>query len=199
MYTNILAFFALIALVLKLIKVERFWLIIDVYFYLFAEFGVLIYSFYYLIKNPFVKKCMLVITPLFIGLTIRFFIKGNQSYPFIMEFFIFMVILLYYFYEKLRFVTSYPLLKSISFWISIGLFVYFTGNFFYLLFVGTSKDPVIIKNLLIIATLVNIVKDIILSLAWLAREPNATENTELYLSDDLHLDDIPLTHQTNNQ
>ncbi len=197
-YSLVLGLFALIALILKLIQVERFWVIINVYFYLFAEFGILLYFFYQIIKSKFFKKILLSLIPIFTSLTILFYLKGLETYPFILEFFIFMIILLYYFYEKLRFVTSYPLLKSISFWLNIGLFIYFTGNFFYLLFVGTSKDPGVIKKLLITATLVNVVKDIILSLAWLAREPNPTENTELRLPDDLHLDDIPLTNQTNN-
>ena len=89
----------------------------------------------------------------------------------------------------MKIVTQYPLYQSISFWLCVGLFIYFTGNFFFLLFANNSKDPAFKKQLQIICYVVDIFKDIILSLAWFAHEPTEEENSELLIPDDVHLDD----------
>ncbi|MEJ7611683.1 MAG: hypothetical protein WKF88_10940 [Ferruginibacter sp.] len=86
-------------------------------------------------------------------------------------------------------VSIIPLYNSISFWLCVGLFIYFTGNFFYLLFTAGIKNIEFINQMKIIYTVVTITKDIILSLAWLANESIETQEDELHIPDDLHLDD----------
>ena len=111
---------------------------------------------------------------------------------------IFIVALIFYFYEKMRIVTIYPLYQSISFWLCVGLFIYFTGNFFYLLFTSTSKDPSFIKQMKEVYSFINIVKDLILGLAWFAYEQKETIEDELSIPKDLHLDDdLSFTLPTN--
>ena len=149
--------------------------------------------FYYLYKNKIAKRILLFsIIPFFI-LWISSLLRTDKntfdSFPVITEFLIFIVALIFYFYEKMRIVTIYPLYQSISFWLCVGLFIYFTGNFFYLLFTSTSKDPSFIKQMKEVYSIVNIVKDLILGLAWFAYEQKEKIEDELSLPKDLHLDD----------
>lgn len=107
--------------------------------------------------------------------------------------------LIFYFYEKMKIVTAYPLYQSISFWLCVGLFIYFTGNFFFLLFVRNSHDKAFTQQLQIICYVVDIIKDLILSLAWFAHEPTIEENSELRIPEDVHLDDdFSFTNKFNN-
>jgi hypothetical protein len=95
-------------------------------------------------------------------------------------------------------VVMYPLYQSITFWICVAFFIYFTGNFFYILFASTANaDAAFGKQLVTIYGIVTITKNIILSLALLANEP--TEQTEeiLNIPTDLNLDDFTLTNPKN--
>lgn len=146
-----------------------------------------------LLKSRIVAKLirLSVIPFVIISLLTWYFTEKNKfsNVPVVIEFIVFIFILLYYFYEKMKYVKTYPLYQSISFWLCVGLFIFFTGNFFYLLFITTYKDPVFLKQMKIVYSIINITKDIILSLAWLAHEPTEEENTELRIPDDVHLDD----------
>ena len=89
----------------------------------------------------------------------------------------------------MKVVSIYPLYKSISFWICVGLFIYFTGNLFYLLFVESVKDSKLINLMKIIYATVSISKDIILALAWFAHERIETDADKIKFPDGLGLDD----------
>jgi hypothetical protein len=188
-YTGFLALFALVALTLIYFDFKPSYLLINLNIYLIFEYCVLSFFFYYLLKNPAVKKVIVFIIPVFILLVLFFFYKKSGSYAFILEFFIFLMILIFYFYEKMKIVTTFPLYQSVSFWLCVGLFIYFTGNFFFLLFIKNTDNKETRQQLQVICYIVDIAKDIILSLAWLAHEPTAEENTELRIPDDVHLDD----------
>jgi len=82
-----------------------------------------------------------------------------------------------------------PLYQSISFWLCVGFFIYFTGNFFYLLFLTSTSDKKLVTEMKIVYTIVTITKDIILCLAWFAQEHNETKEEELRIPEDLHLDE----------
>ena len=162
-------------------------------FYNIVEYSILAFFIIKLLRNkPIITIVKYSIIPFISYCVVDFLISDKSKFgngPVIIEFLIFMLILVYYFYEKMKYVKSYPLSQSLSFWLCVGLFIYFTGNFFYLLFVASSKNPLLIKQLRTVYFFVNISKDIILSLAWLAHEPTEEENVELYIPDDVHLDD----------
>ncbi len=86
-------------------------------------------------------------------------------------------------------VSIYPLYKSISFWLCTGLFIYFSGNLFYLLFIMSVKDQALNNLMKVIYTIVSISKDIVLSLAWFAHEPEETDASIIKIPDGLGLDD----------
>ncbi len=110
----------------------------------------------------------------------------------------FILLLLYYFYEKMAVVSKIPLYNSITFWICVGLFIYFTGNFFFYVMSSSIKD-LSLKNLMVgIYATVSITKDIILSLAWLAHERTETNSDILRIPDEMQLDDDFIVSKQNN-
>ena len=121
-----------------------------------------------------------------------------NNYPSLVEFSIFIFVIIFYFYEKMNIVSSTPLFKSISFWLCVGLFIYFTGNLFFLLFITSTKDRNIINQMFIIYSCVTITKNIILAAAWFAREKLQTDADIIQLPKNMKLDDdFTFTNTTN--
>lgn len=85
-------------------------------------------------------------------------------------------------------VVEYPLYQSISFWICVGLFIYFTGNFFFFLFITSSKDKQFIEQMKIIYGIVTICKNIVLCIALLSSEKIESQDDILHIPNDLDLD-----------
>ena len=93
-----------------------------------------------------------------------------------------------------------PIYSTIKFWICVGLFVYFTGNFFYILLVENSKNASQeVKNqLTIIYCVVTITKNLILGLAFLNKDEVGKEGEDgsdfLDFPNDINLDSISKNH-----
>ena len=170
-------------------------------FYIF-EFLLCAAFFYFLLKNKVVKKIILYSIIPFCFFCIYTFAKSNplkfDTFPTLVEFLFFILVILYYFFEKMSNVSRVPLYQSISFWLCVGLFIYFTGTFFYFLMVNSSKDPSLIKLMKIIYSIVSISKDIILSLAWFAHERLETDSDILRIPDGMQLDDDFIVSKQNN-
>jgi hypothetical protein len=100
------------------------------------------------------------------------------------------MILVLFFIEKMKIVTRIPFHKTISFWLCVGFFVYFSGNFFYLLFSSSTTDKEFINQMRTINSLVTFAKDIILALAWFAHERIETEDDiiKIHIPEGLGLD-----------
>lgn len=128
-------------------------------------------------------------------------LDGFDTTPSIVEFLILISFLVYFFYEKMQTVVSYPLYQNISFWIAVGLFIYFTGNFFYLVFIYSSNDVSFILQMKYIYSIVTISKNIILALALFGTEPDNADNNPdtLDLPSNLNLDEFSLTNLKNKQ
>ncbi len=82
----------------------------------------------------------------------------------------FIFFLVYFFYEKMKTIAERPIYQNISFWICVGLFLYFTGNFFFLLFSRYGTDVVFKNQIQSIYIAVTITKNIILSFSFFANE-----------------------------
>ena len=96
-------------------------------------------------------------------------------------------------------VSKVPLYQSISFWICVGLFIYFTGNLFYLIFITSTEDKHLISQMQIIYSCVTIAKNLIIAFAWLAHERLETNADILQIPDDMQLDDdFIVSNQTNS-
>ena len=95
-------------------------------------------------------------------------------------------------------VSSIPLFKSISFLLCVGLFIYFTGNLFFLLFINSTSNNDFIKEMFIIYSFVTVTKNIILASAWFAKEQVTTDADIIQLPENMNLDDdFTFTNTTN--
>ena len=93
----------------------------------------------------------------------------------------------------MRTVVLYPIYQSITFWICVGFFLYFTGTFFFFLFINTSTDKEFKILMNSIYGMVTITKNILLCVALLANEQIDEVNNELKIPTDLDLDEFSLT------
>lgn len=90
-------------------------------------------------------------------------------------------------------VIDYPIYQNITFWIAVGLFVYFTGNFFYLIFSSSNSDENIRTQMKIIYGVVTIAKNLILSFAMFGQSfeiNNVSKSDDLKLPNEIDLDDF---------
>lgn len=127
-----------------------------------------------------------------------FWIRPKQyidSIPAIVEALLLIIFFIFYFYEKIKTVYQYPLTQTISFWISVAFFMYFTGNFFFFIFIDTDAQGKFPKEYFVVYAFFTLIKNIILCLALFAKEPTQ-ESQELQIPDDLNLDDfLPENHK----
>ncbi len=94
-------------------------------------------------------------------------------------------------------IIFYPVYQICTFWICVGLFTYFTGNFFVSSFLTKTKDPEILRQMQLIYTIVTISKNVILAFAMFGSNMNGKEvenNGRFRLPDDVILDDFKLTN-----
>ncbi len=97
--------------------------------------------------------------------------------------------------------SLFPIYNSIHFWISVGLFVYFTGNFFYILLVeySTLASPEVKNQLKVIYSAVTITKNLLLGLAFLSSEKTDQELNENFLNNSKDYDSDSSFYQNNLQ
>ena len=201
-YTILLACFVLLGYYLLHYKFSREYYLANIRTYILTEYALLAIFFFYIFKNPIVKKLLLFsIIPFSIFCILNYIHSEKQTFntnsP-LVEFLLLIILLAYYFFEKMRVVTRIPLYKSIIFWICVGLFIYFTGNFFYLLFLTNANDKEFVTQMKIVYSVVTITKDIILSLAWFAKEQEQSPADALEIPKDINLDDdLSFTLPTN--
>ena len=202
MYTILLAFFSSATLYILNFQHSRPAYFFILRIYIAIEYSILVYFFSVLIKNNIFKKVILFsIIPFWIYCIYNFFVSEHDTfnnYPALLEFAVFIIIILFYFYEKMNIVSSIPLFKSISFWLCVGLFIYFTGNLFFLLFITSTSDKNILQQMFLIYTGVTITKNLILGVAWFANEKLQTDADIIQLPDNMNLDDdFSFTNTTN--
>jgi hypothetical protein len=113
----------------------------------------------------------------------------------IFEFFSFLILSVVYFTGKLQRVEKYDFLVSKKFWVLAGLFVYFSGNFFYMLLVEISKFTTYEnkQSLTIIYCTITILKNLIISIGLSLPEKSNNPDNFLPFAEELELN----THQNN--
>ena len=201
-YTILLAFFSITSLcVLSLVNSKTIYLFI-LRIFIAIEYSILVYFFSILLINKISKLLIIFSIIPFWGYCIyNFFVSEHDTfnnYPALVEFSVFILILLFYFYEKMNVVSNIPLFKSISFWLCVGLFIYFTGNLFFLLLIPSTSAKEILKQMFLIYSFVTITKNIILAAAWFANEKLQTDADIIQLPENMKLDDdFTFTNTTN--
>ena len=192
-YTILLAFFSSTSLYIVNFQHAKTAYFVILRIYIAIEYAILVYFFSKLSPNKSFKKIIFFsIFPFWGYCLYNFFVSEHDTfnnYPALVEFAVFILIIIFYFYEKMNVVSSIPLSKSISFWLSVGLFIYFTGNLFFLLFIFSTSDKEILKQMFLIYSCVTITKNLILASAWFANEKIQTDADIIQLPENMKLDD----------
>lgn len=190
-YTGFLAIFSISKIIAKLEDAQLFQQLL-MRGYIFFEYCLFALFFNKIYYSPLFKRIVIFSVIPFILFFFYENIKTSvESLPInslIIEFLAFMVFILYFFYERMQKVVSFPLYQTISFWISVGLFLYFSGNFFFLLFKKNSTDQHLKTQMAVIYSLVTISKNILLSLAFLGNEIVENQEEEFRIPSNIDLD-----------
>ena len=201
-YTILLAFFSTISLLVLNVGHSRSAYLLIVRIYFAFEYAILVFFFSKISQNKSFQKIILFsIFPFWGYCLYNFFASEHDTfnnYPALVEFAVFILIIIFYFYEKMNVVSRIPLSNSISFWLSVGLFIYFTGNLFFLLFIFSTSNKEILKQMFLIYSGVTITKNLILASAWFAYEKIQTDADIIKLPENMKLDDdFTFTNTTN--
>ena len=202
-YTILLAFFVIITIiVLKVLHEKNYYFLIFRIFNIF-EFATISIFLHRTIKNDIVKKIIIsTIYIFFLWALIDYLLNDKtkfNNHSSIVSSLILISYIVYFFFEKMKTVVMYPLYQTISFWICVAFFLYFSGTFFFFLFSQSSLDPQFKNQMKLIYGLVTLSKNIILSLALFANEQDESAVEEkLNLPDNINLDEISLTNFKNS-
>ena len=173
--------------------------------FLVQEFILLSIMYSYIIENLMVKKLIIFSIVLFAIYCIYAFSRVNiqklyfDFTPAIVESLFFIVVIVYYFYEIMRFNYATPLFQLPSFWISVAFVIFFSGTFFLLLYSKTMfNEPGFNVQYLIISCTLTIIKNVLLCVALFVNKNLITYKDNNTLPSNLNLDTFqPLNKQTN--
>ena len=193
-YIILLAFFTTITIITFYLIKSQFFYSFVVRVYVIFEYCILSIFFYNLYTNRIAKRIIIYsIIPFVIYSSYNLIIierTGFNNNSLVLEFLAFIIFIIYFFYEKMKTVVLYPLYQSITFWICVGLFLYFTGNFFFILFIKSTTDKELRVQMKIIYSFVTITKNIFLSMAFFATEISDNTSEEFSIPEHLNLDDL---------
>jgi len=174
-------------------------------FDLISEYIILIYFFWLLIQSKIAKKILVFsIIPFCFFCLLAFQKTGNTTFnsaPTLVELLVFIIVIIYFLFEKMRISYQMPVYQTINFWVAVGLFVYFSGIFFYILLVESyfSQSNSIKNELLLISSIVTILKNLILAFAVTVKEPKAElEEYDFNIPLEINLDSFESYTPTNN-
>ena len=134
-----LSFIAIIAVITFrfIFKSYQYYLLFD-RFYLILEYALISQFFIYNIVQTKIKKAIkLSLIPFVLFSVYDYITSINQVftyYPLVMECLLFPIIIILFFYEKMKYSIKYPIYLSSSFWIAVAFLIFSTGNFFLFLF-----------------------------------------------------------------
>lgn len=93
-------------------------------------------------------------------------------------------------------IVAVSISTTISFWIAVGFFVYFAGNFFYVLFTKQSNDEAFKTQMRIIYGVVTIAKNLFISFSLMGSEKLENVNKDLIeVPNNIDLDSFSPNHR----
>lgn len=102
------------------------------------EFILISWLFSNILKSKKIKRILLASVFIFEIFSVYNYITSAKNLfdfsPLVIESFFFTTIILYFFYNTMRYNFKTPLYALPNFWISFGFLIYFSGNFFLFLF-----------------------------------------------------------------
>jgi hypothetical protein len=186
---------------LKVLKEKEFYFFVIRLFNI-CEFSIIVYFLHNIIKTNLIKKITLYIIPLFIVYAVIDYLSTDKSqfnnHSHLISALLLIILIIYFFYEKMKTVVMYPLYQSVTFWICVGFFLYFTGTFFFFLFIKSSQDPDFKRQMNFIYGIVTVTKNILLCLSLFANEHLENENETLNIPSEIDLDEFSLTNLKNS-
>ena len=170
LYTFVLALSICISIYLKFYLKDGSSRLILNRIFLVLEFIFLSIFYNYSITNKYKMWIFFPSTIIFIILSIQDYLvsfSSNFSFiPLVIECLFFLLVIVYFFYEKIQHSISTPIYTSPVFWISVGFLIYFSGNFFLFLFSNSMyKDENFKTQYTLIYSIVTIFKNIFLCTA----------------------------------
>ena len=200
-YAILLCFFSSLSLlILKVIK-DRTTYFFVIRLFNICEFTTIAIFIYHILKVDIARKIVLYTIPPFIIYAIVDYLltEKNQfnNHSNVVSALLIILFIIYYFFEKMKTVVMYPLYQSISFWICVGLFLNFTGIFFFILFINSSTDKEFKILMNSIVGIVTLTKNILLCLSLFATENTEQEDDELHIPNDMDLGEFSLTNLKN--
>lgn len=157
------------------------------------EFSFLSLFFYYCLKQRVLKKLILVFIAAFLVFSIYDYVISDRSKlgysPLVAECFVFLVYIIYFFFEKIQSATVIPIYQFNAFWISVAFIIYCSGNFFLFLYSNTPvKDSHFQDQYTLIYSTFTILKDILLCIAVVIKQPDENINSKDFITHNDFLD-----------
>ena len=201
-YSALLCFFSALSLIsLKVLKNREFYFLVMRAFNIF-EFSIIAYFLYQVIRNSIFKKVILFSIPVFAIYAILDYMLSDKTqfnnHSHIISALGLILLIIYFFYEKMKTVVMYPLYQSATFWICVGFFLYFAGTFFFFLFIKSSKDADFKRQMNFIYGIVTISKNILLCLSLFANEQQENIDDSLHIPSEINLDEFSLANLKNS-
>lgn len=190
LYTLLVAILVVVGFSLLYIYKSQFHYYLVVRVYNIIEYSILAYLFYLHITNKVVKQILLFsLIPYFILCIYDFIVAKEAALPFlplIVEYFILLVFIIYFFFEVMQNVVIEPIYNKAIFWISVAFIINFSGNFFLFLYSKSSYDNESFKvQYTVIYTTVTVIKNLLLCIAIYIKERETKTPTNELVSLDL--------------
>lgn len=201
-YSLVLAIFILTSFSTLLFLNDKQLYLSLVSIYVIIEYIIISAIFFYYTTLRSFKIIILLITA-FSGTLLflnHFYLKNEfiSNYKVVFTSLILIVYIIVFFYYKMKRVSSVPLYQTISFWIFVAFFLYYTGNFFFFLIIGSEQPKDVQNFLLLIYSGVTILKNIVLCISFRYIEPSNLNNQNLSIPTDLNLDDLSHINQNSD-
>lgn len=190
LYTLLIAILVVVGFTLLYIyKSEaNYFLVVRVYNVI--EYSVLAYLFYLHISHRIIKKVLIFSIIAYLILCVYDFIIAKEDtlpfLPLIVEYFILLIFIIYFFFEVMQHVIIEPIYNKAIFWISVAFIINFSGLFFLFLYLKSNyKDEGFKFQFTVIYSSVTIIKNILLCISIFIKEKESKKSTEEYASLDL--------------
>jgi hypothetical protein len=204
-YTTCVAIFLLFSIYSKFVLHDRSKQLLTNRFFLILEFVLLSLYYFNNLQFKFKKSFFAIACGLFIGFSVYDYIITQDPtefsfQPLVVECLFFALVIIYFFFEKLKYNITSPIIYNAAFWVSAGFLVYFTGNFFLFLFSKSNQhDPDFKTQYTIIYSTVTISKNILLSIAVLISAYIQDHQSGLHKPMDIDLGTFNPLKTTTNQ
>jgi len=203
LYITAFTFFLFLSFYFKFISINGPSRLLVNRFSLLAEFSFLSYFYYTCITSKRSKIIFILSVIVFFSYSIYDYVitkSGPFSFiPLVMECLYFLLIIVYFFYDKIQNDLNTSIYFQPVFWISVGFLIYFSGNFFLFLFSRSMINNLEFRfQYTVIYSTVTIIKNIFICTAIIVNAKNGDQLNSPNKNMDIDLDTAyPFTKNIN--